>query len=75
MVESVFVEFECYNEEVRNILLEELEAWVENVMPEKTAYDQEVVSIVDVFKPVVVFESLKNKGVAWDLHRLTRKEE
>jgi len=42
---TIMIEFDCYNEEVRDILIKEIKAFVEEVLPEKLPYDEQTVEM------------------------------
>lgn len=46
------MEFACYNEEVKEILIEEIKAFVDEVLPEKLPYDEQTVEMGRILKVV-----------------------
>lgn len=48
----ILMEFACYNEEVKEILIEEIKAFVDEVLPEKLPYDEQTVEMGRILKVV-----------------------
>ena len=49
---TILIEFDCYNEEVRDILIKEIRAFVDDVLPEKLSYEEEVVVMSQVLSVI-----------------------